>query len=270
MSEIDHYAIRGGIKGRDRLRLLSDIFAGSTGRLLDMAGIRAGARCLDAGCGGGDVSLELARRVGPAGSVTGIDLDADKVGLARGEAAAAGISIDYRTGDITGPLPGPFDVTYTRFLLSHLPDPPAALANIHAALYPGGLIVAEDVDFRGHFSHPHSHALDRYVDIYTRVVHRRGGDANLGARLPGLLAAAGFTAIQVNVINPAATTGELKLLNPVTMEAIAGAVIADGIASETEVNGLIERLYAEARDPTMLLSLPRIVQCWARKPVTGI
>ena len=270
MSEVDHYAIRGGIKGRERLRLLSGIFAASTGRLLDMAGIRAGARCLDAGCGGGDVSLELARRAGPAGHVTGIDLDPDKVRIARDEAVSAGIAVDYRAADITATLPGPFDVAYTRFLLSHLPCPEAALANIRDALNPGGLIVAEDVDFRGHFSHPESMALRRYVDLYTQVVHARGGDANLGPRLPGMLTAAGFTAIQINVINPAALTGAAKLLTPVTMEAIADAVIEDGIAPEAEITALVDVLYTEARDPGILTSLPRIVQCWARKPAAGI
>lgn len=65
MNEIEHYAISGGMKGRERLALLSSILAASTGRLLDLAGDSAGARRLDAGCGGGDVALELARRAGP-------------------------------------------------------------------------------------------------------------------------------------------------------------------------------------------------------------
>ncbi len=266
MNEIDHYAIRGGMKGRERLALLASIFAGSTARLLDMAGVPEGARCLDAGCGGGDVSLELARRTGPSGRIVGIDVDETKLEIARHEAAAAGAAIDYRATDIAGRLPGPFDVVYMRFLLSHLADPSAALSNAFDATADGGRIVVEDVDFRGHFSHPESAALERYVDIYTSVVRGRGGDAHLGPRLPSLLHAAGFGDIQVSVIQPAALDDRLKLLNPVTMEAIAGAVVADGVAAEAEVDGLIDTLYAEARDPRRLTSLPRIVQCWARKP----
>ena len=243
MNEIDHYAIRGGIEGRQRLALLSSIFAASTARLLDNVGVPEGARCLDAGCGGGDVSLELTRRAGPSGRVVGIDLDGAKLEIARREAQAAGAAVDYQAIDIEGPLPGPFDLVYMRFLLSHLADPEAALASAAAALAPGGRIVVEDVDFRGHFAHPESAALDRYVEIYTSVVRGRGGDANLGPRLPGLLAGAGFEDIGVDVLNPAATSGTLKLLNPVTMEAIAGAVIADGMASEADVNDLIDTLY---------------------------
>ena len=52
-----HYIIRGGEAGRERLRLLSRILGvRSTGALLDEVGVRDGARCLDAGCGGGDVT----------------------------------------------------------------------------------------------------------------------------------------------------------------------------------------------------------------------
>ena len=39
--------------------------------------------CLDLGSGAGDVTFELARRVGPAGRVVGVDMDEVKLGLAR-------------------------------------------------------------------------------------------------------------------------------------------------------------------------------------------
>ena len=43
---------------------------------------------VDVGCGGGQVSLILAKRVGPKGHVTGLDFDEEKIALARAEAAA--------------------------------------------------------------------------------------------------------------------------------------------------------------------------------------
>ena len=43
---------------------------------MDQAGINAGQRVLDIGCGCGDSTLDLARRVGPAGAVRGIDISA--------------------------------------------------------------------------------------------------------------------------------------------------------------------------------------------------
>jgi SAM-dependent methyltransferase len=266
MNSFEHYAIKGGLSGRARLTLLTRIFAPTTGRLLDEAGVAPGNACLDAGCGGGDVARDLAARVGDNGKVVGIDMDRAKLTIARKEAEAAGLAIDYRTADILEPLSEPYDVVYMRFLLSHLTSPETALRHAGEALRPGGALIVEDVDFSGHFSWPESATLKRYVELYTSVVRKRGGDANIGPRLPAMLTAAGFPDIHISVVTPAAMNDKLKLLNPVTMEAIADAVVADGIAAEGEVRRLVENLYEEAHDPTILTSLPRIVQCWARKP----
>src|SRR5690349_21445272 len=105
MTTIGEYVIRGGMPGRERLRILARVLHAGTGALFDRLGVGAGLRCLDAGCGGGDVALELARRVGPHGWVIGVDLDATKLDLARREAFEQGITnvefrpLDIRTGD---------------------------------------------------------------------------------------------------------------------------------------------------------------------------
>src|SRR5262249_21531875 len=71
----EHYAIRGGVAGRERLRILGRVMASSTRSLFERLGVGDGLTCLDAGCGGGDVTLELARRVGPRGRAIGVDID---------------------------------------------------------------------------------------------------------------------------------------------------------------------------------------------------
>ena len=69
----------------------------STEGLFDRVGIPSGATCLDAGCGGGDVTVELARRVGPHGRVIGLDLDEIKIEIARSEARDKGIdNVEFR------------------------------------------------------------------------------------------------------------------------------------------------------------------------------
>src|SRR5437773_8769793 len=119
------YIIRGGVEGRERLRLLSRILRPTTLALFDRVGIRPGMRCLDSGCGGGDVTLELARLVGAAGHVVGIDIDATKLDLARQEAAAQGLGhVEFRQIGIDQWQPQrEFDLVYARFLLTHLTDP---------------------------------------------------------------------------------------------------------------------------------------------------
>ena len=100
------YAIAGGHTGRERLRLVSRVMADSTRRLLDDAGVRSGSSWLDVGCGGGDVSVELARRVGAHGRVVGVDLDPVKLDIARDEAQCLGLDhVEYLRGDACSGLP---------------------------------------------------------------------------------------------------------------------------------------------------------------------
>src|SRR5262249_57364292 len=89
---VPSYIIRGGQAGRERLRLLARVLWPTTRELFKRAGVREGLRCLDVGCGGGDLSLDLARLVGAHGSVLGIDLDEVKIEAARKGAEAAGMT----------------------------------------------------------------------------------------------------------------------------------------------------------------------------------
>jgi SAM-dependent methyltransferase len=266
MSDADHYVIRGGLEGRERLRLLGRVMHASTGGLLDRLPIVAGAACLDVGCGGGDVSAELARRVGPSGRVVGVDIDDTKLAIARSEAAAHGLGhLEFVKADVReASFAEPFDVVYARFVLTHLSDPAAADFVRHTR--PGGTVAVEDIDFSGHFGWPPSAAFERYRALYCAAVRRRGGDPDIGPRLPGLLLAAGLEAMGVSVAQPVALQGETKLLNPVTMENIADAVLADGTASRAEIDQIVADLRAFAADPTTLAGVPRIVQAWGRRP----
>ena len=184
---IPTYVIRGGPEGRERLRVLARVMWPTTRELFARVGVEAAARCLDAGCGGGDVTIALAR-MAPAGSVTGTDLDEAKLEIARAEATGAGLgNVSFRVANVLEAAgdSGGYDLVYARFVLSHLTDPARALRNLVDQLAPGGALVVEDIDFTGHFCYPDSPAFWRYVEWYTHAVQSRGGDPNIGPRLPG-------------------------------------------------------------------------------------
>lgn len=261
------YVIRGGLAGRERLRVLARVMWPTTKALFERVGVADTARCLDVGCGGGDVTLELAR-LAPNGHVTGIDLDSAKLELALSEAAAAGISnIAYRQEDLLEtPTDGArYDLIYVRFVLTHLGAPAKGLAALCARLAPGGVIVVEDIDFSGHFCYPESAAFRRYLELYTKAVAGNGGDPNIGPRLPALLGDAGLADIAMNVVQPAGISGEAKLVGPITLEAIADSVLNAGLATREELNQTVDDLYAFASADGTLLSLPRIIQAWGRR-----
>lgn len=110
--------------------------------LLDAAGLRAGDRVLDVGCGNGWVTLEAARRVQPGGSVVGADVSRPMLGLARERAAAAGVgSVELLEADAQVHAFGErFDALVSRFGLLFFEDPGAAFSNLAGALRPGGRI----------------------------------------------------------------------------------------------------------------------------------
>ena len=268
--ERNHYVIRGGAEGRERLRMLARVMGPNTLALLNRAGIEAGTVCLDVGCGGGDVTLDLAGLVGPDGRVVGIDIDDEKLDLARKDAEIRQIpNVEFRRVDVREVAGDEtFDVVYARFLLTHLSDPAGALTIMYEALRPGGTIVVEDIDSSGQFCYPDSAAIRRYIELYTSVVRKHGGDPNIGQRLPGLLLDAGFDQVQMHVVQPAALEGNVKVLGAVTMENIAGAVLAENLASKEEIAQLVADLYDHARDVRMVMSSPRIVQSWGQRPLS--
>jgi len=261
------YVLRTGAEGAQRLRLIARAKWPTTRILLGRAGLRRGMRCLDVGCGAGDVTLEMARVVGDEGEVIGIDADPLVLESARAEAERRAVKASFRVGDATQIGESPvYDLVFARFVLTHLTHPEVALQSMMAATRPGGVIVVEDIDFAGHVCYPPSHAFDRYLALYQDVVCLRGGDPTVGRRLFGLLRAAGAEDVQVDVTQPVYASGDGKLVAVVTMEHIREAVVGATLTSNAEVDAIVAELETYAHDPEAVMSLPRIFQVWGQRP----
>ena len=264
-SEASHgYAIRGGKEGKRRLNLLARVMLPTTSQLLKTVGLRQGMECLDVGCGGGHVSLLMASMIGPAGKVVGTDTDKEIIELAKEDAEIAKKgNVEFREVDACQSHED-YDLVYARFLLSHLREPEKCLETMVEACRPGGTIVVEDVDFAGSFCYPIRAAYERYLELYQKVVAQRGGDPNIGPKLPGMLRRAGAKGIQLNVVQPTHLQGEGKLMASMTMERISGAVISEGLGTESEVQEIVNELNHAATDYETAMCLPRVFQVWGR------
>ncbi len=264
---MNDYVLRGGAVGAERLRLLGRVQWPTTRALLRRAGLRAGMRCLDVGCGIGAVTLKLARLVGPAGQAVGIDRDGPCLDIARREAAARRLPAVFRGAEaLELDEPPVYDLVFARFLLTHLREPAAALARLVAAARPGGVVVVEDIECAPSFSAPACPAFARYVHLYREVVRRRGADPDIGPRLYGLLLDAGLDPVRVAVVQRAYSRGPGKRIPAVTLEHVRESVTATGLATDAEIDRLLEDLNAAAADPRILLSTPRFFQLWGRRP----
>jgi SAM-dependent methyltransferase len=105
---------------------------------IERAQVGAGERVVDVGCGCGQTSLQLAERVGPGGSVLGIDVSAAMLERAR-ERASGRANVRFAHADAQAHRFDPgFDLVFSRFGVMFFADPVAAFANLAGALRPRG------------------------------------------------------------------------------------------------------------------------------------
>jgi SAM-dependent methyltransferase len=125
-----------------RFEALLDAQIGPLGRhAMDRATIASGERVLDVGCGCGDTTIDLARRVGSTGSVVGVDISAPMLERARRRAREAGLTrihFEHADAQTHRLAPGGFDVLYSRFGVMFFTDPVVAFTNLRAGLRAGG------------------------------------------------------------------------------------------------------------------------------------
>jgi len=98
----------------------------------------AGKKVIDVGCGGGILAESMAMR---GAEVTGIDMAAAALSVAKLHALEAGVKLEYRqvtAEQLAETLPGAFDVVTCMELLEHVPDPASLIHACAALVKPGG------------------------------------------------------------------------------------------------------------------------------------
>ena len=86
------------------------------------------------------------------------------------------------------------------------------------AIKPDGLIAIEDIEFSGHFCYPPCEAFDRYIELYQQIVKNKGGDSEIGTKLPEMIRQVGFKQVNLNVIQPNFMEEEGKLIAQITKD----------------------------------------------------
>ena len=241
---------------RRRLRLLETWADPATTRRLAATGVGPGWRCLEVGAGG-SVTRWLCERVGPAGQVVAVDMDTRFVE-----------ELDYpqlevrRQDVVTQPVPrGEFDLVHTRAVLTHLPARDDVLADLVAALRPGGRLVIEEVDF---FSID-SCATGLYREMLTSmetITAPAGLNCHWARQLPAMLASAGLEAVtadaDIQFCNGGSAAAQFLAVSFVQLR---DTLVAGGCTAED-----LDRFSTLLDDPTTWFPNMAVVGATGRRP----
>lgn len=123
----------------------------------------------------------------------------------------------------------------------------------------------EDADFGGLFSQPPNDGYAFWSRAYPRVLEGHGGDPAIGRKLYEYFHAAGIPRPTVRLVQRADVDEEAKILPLLTIEATAGAIVEEGIATSDEVDAARASLAKFANDPRTLGVGPHVFQLWSRR-----
>jgi len=198
--------------------------------LVDAAHVGAGERVLDVACGTGVVARAAAKRVGSAGHVVGIDLNAAMIAVARSVTAPVGASIewmessalDLRLQDAS------FDVVLCQQGLQFFPDKALALREMRRVLVHGGRLALSVWTGLGLYSAAVGKALARFLSDGAAMQFCSSRQVPAKEELQRLTRQAGFSAVDVLVCR---INVRLPRLDQFTLDHLSATPVAPVLAA---------------------------------------
>jgi SAM-dependent methyltransferase len=261
-----------GASEDERARLLAQgaLHAPQARELFDRIGVGPGWRVLDVGCGPLGVLDLLAERVGPTGSVLGLDQDERMLRMAVASLAERGlgdVALVQAPAAHTGQQPEAFDLCHARLVLVNVPDPAQVVAEMVRVTRPGGWVAVQEVDWVSWTCEPDHPAWDRLVAAAQRVWQRAGMDVHIGRRLEGMLRAAGLVDVDARGHQKISRPGDLnQTLLPRFARICRERVLDTGELTAAEFDALLTELDEHLARPDTTVLDALVVQAWGRKP----
>ncbi len=239
----------------ERLELQAKSFRDSIQKQISLLGIKKDSNVLDAGCGTGSFARAIAPLVSPT-KVRAIDIEPIFIEEAKRLSRINGIpNIEFEIGDIQnlGFPDKTFDLSYTKFVFSHLTNPMKSISELIRVTRKGGIIAS--VDEGGLFVHPPT-SLDKFFALFEKMAQWRKvaqapnmhSSENIGKELFRQFSSSGLSNVTVYPIPTYASSSENPgILNDLTtvarqmIEIYKDEIIARGFLTKTEyVEGVNE------------------------------
>jgi ubiquinone/menaquinone biosynthesis C-methylase UbiE len=167
--------------------------------LIALAALHPGERVLDVACGTGLVARLAGPKVGPTGTITGLDLNAGMLAVARAMPPPPGARVTWIEGSAEAmDLPdASFEVILCHQGFQFFPDKPAALREIHRVLVPDGRVLLSIWKSAGPYNFAVGNALERHVGVETATRYRAQRSAPDAEELRRLFVEAGFRNVHI-------------------------------------------------------------------------
>jgi SAM-dependent methyltransferase len=254
----------------ERLSSWADAWEPAAGELFDQIPVQPGWLCLDLGCGPRGVLVPLARRVGPGGRVTGIDLSQANLDAAGEFCRIAGMAnVDLTRDDVLhSQLPrASFDLVHVRFMFTPLGYESGLLQAMLDLARPGGVVVAQEACEAGYECYPPQAAWQRLKEVTIAAFTRAGVDYNAGRRTYGLLRGAGCQSVTSKAAVLGLPAGHPFRRWPIESAlALHDRILEYGLMSEDEFEATLQACQQVAGDPDIWITSFMVTQVWGKKP----
>lgn len=252
----------------ERLIRQASLIAPYTERLFRQAGIGPGQRVLDVGSGVGDVSMLLARIVGPSGEVVGMERNARSISRAEARAASAGLhNVSFVQTDVREIASVKlFDAAVGRFILLFLPDPISVLRGVARLVRPGGVIAFQEPSWMPLL------ALGSRLPLWSRLLHsihettvRCGLNPEMGPDLFRVFQEAGLPAPAMHMEVPLGKNAEFIRILCEVLVSLAPRAKESGVSFEPlgDFATLSDRVQAEVAASNSAVSFLPLVGAWS-------
>jgi ubiquinone/menaquinone biosynthesis C-methylase UbiE len=174
-----------------------DVIRAYKRRSFELLRVQTGQSVLDLGCGNGDDARELAKLVGPTGSVVGVDRSETLIATGRDRLGPEGLPVEFKVGDAYGLefADASFDACRADRLFHHLEQPERAMAELVRVVRSGGRVVLVDPDFETAVVDAPNPRLTRLLLNFNADSYRNGW---MGRRLRGLFLDGGLVDVTVD------------------------------------------------------------------------
>ena len=250
-----------------RLQIQASLFESSARHFLINAGLKSGMKCMDVGCGIGNVSKLMRAMVGRKGSVLGTDIEKKYVDYCNYNNKSKNIAF-VQDDILKTNVSEKFDIVYSRLMFVHLKDKLRAIKSMTQFTKKNGTIIIQELDHApgSWLSYPDKPSVEQLRKIYVRLIKKTGGDPFSGRKLYNLFLDEGLQTtlyceapiLQINQ-KPHNELGWRFALS------LKPSILSNNLMTKSEFEKLIEDLKSISKDKRCFVTYARFFTIFGKK-----